>query len=212
MSTSGVKIEIYTNNKKPLKKYTIGHSTSNHLGTYMLLDKGETPYIMHIPGFNGFLSPRYGIIGNRIDENKWRNTTIFNLNNKEIKNISVNHINYPDSSFYLSIDKKILFDNNQNKIPYNAQKVKQFINHFQKLNCEVFKKDKSILFNSNPIHIMIVNSDTLRTYEMNNSIIKKKEDNFNIQRMYATLNNGELMLIQNYVFNKVLITINELKE
>ncbi len=30
--------------------------------------------------------------------------------------------------------------------------------------------------------------------------------------MYATLNNGDLMLIQNYVFNKVLITINELKK
>ena len=40
----------------------------------------------------------------------------------------------------------------------------------------------------------------------------KKEESFNVERMYATINNKELMLIQNYVFNKVLITIDELKK
>jgi len=30
--------------------------------------------------------------------------------------------------------------------------------------------------------------------------------------MYATLNNSDVMLIQDYVFNKVLITLNELKK
>ena len=34
----------------------------------------------------------------------------------------------------------------------------------------------------------------------------------NVERMYATLNDGEVMLIQNYVFNKVFISIDELKE
>jgi len=30
--------------------------------------------------------------------------------------------------------------------------------------------------------------------------------------MHATFNNGELMLIQDYVFNKVLITIDQLQQ
>ena len=40
--------------------------------------------------------------------------------------------------------------------------------------------------------------------------VKTKEENFTVDRKYATLNNGELMLIQDYVFNKVLINIAEL--
>ena len=42
--------------------------------------------------------------------------------------------------------------------------------------------------------------------------VRKKEENYIVERMYATLNDGDLMLIQNYVFNKLLITIDQLKE
>jgi hypothetical protein len=45
---------------------------------------------------------------------------------------------------------------------------------------------------------------------MSSSIISTKKDNFNVERKYATLNDGDLMIIQNYVFNKVLINIKEL--
>ena len=60
-----------------------------------------------------------------------------------------------------------------------------------------------------PLHELIVNTDTLRTYAIGGLIEKTKAENFNVKRMYATLNDGELMLIQDYVFNKVLITIDE---
>ena len=56
----------------------------------------------------------------------------------------------------------------------------------------------------------MVNSDTLRTYKISETSVKTKEENFTVDRKYATLNNGELMLIQDYVFNKVLINIAEL--
>ena len=64
----------------------------------------------------------------------------------------------------------------------------------------------------NQIEELIVNSDTLRTYKISKSENKSKKDNFTVERKYATINNGELMLIQDYVFNKVLININELKK
>ena len=49
LATTGVKIEIYTNQETPNKTYTIGSSTSNHLGTYMFLSGSEIPFITHIP-------------------------------------------------------------------------------------------------------------------------------------------------------------------
>ena len=78
MSTIGIKIEIYREFKNP-KVYTIGNTTSDHLGNYMLLDGSKEPHIVHIPSFNGFLSPRYGIQGNSLDIINWRSTTVFNL-------------------------------------------------------------------------------------------------------------------------------------
>ena len=42
--------------------------------------------------------------------------------------------------------------------------------------------------------------------------VREKEENYIVERMYATLNDGDLMLIQNYVFNKLLITIDQLTE
>ena len=65
---------------------------------------------------------------------------------------------------------------------------------------------------STQLHELIVNSDTLRTYQLSERKEKSKEENFTVDRMYATVNHGDLMLIQDYVFNKVLITLNELKK
>ena len=60
------------------------------------------------------------------------------------------------------------------------------------------------------IQELVVNLDTLRIYSISDLDTKTKEDNFTVARKYATLNNSEVMLIQDYVFNKVLININEL--
>ena len=212
LATTGVKIEIYTNKEIPFKTYTIGSSTSNHLGTYMLLASSETPFIVHIPSFNGFLSPRYGIQGNKISEKDWRTTNIFSLKAEKIARVIVNHIQQPKKSFTLTTDSMILLNNLGNKVSFNKENVLQFLNAFKLLNCESFKDEKEKIEFAMPIHELIVNNDTLRTYAIANGKLKKeKKDNFTVKRMYATLNNGELMLIQDYVFNKVLITIDQLQ-
>jgi len=210
LATTGVKIEIYTNQETPNKIYTIGNSTSNHLGTYMFLAGSETPFIVHIPSFNGFLSPRYGIQGNKVSEKDWRTTNIFSLKAEKIFRVKVNHIQEPEKSFTLTTGSMILLNNSGNEVSFNQENTLQFLNAFKRLNCESYKDEKEKIEFATPLHELIVNNDTLRTYTIgNDKLIKNKEDNFTVKRMYATLNNGELMLIQDYVFNKVLITIDE---
>ena len=211
LATSGVKIEIYTNQYTPNKTYTIGSSTANHLGTYMYLDGSKNPYVVHIPSFNGFLSPRYGIQGNKLSENDWRSTKVFSLKAERIERILLNHIQSPEKSFTFTTDSMILRNNLGNKETFNKKNALKFLNAFKLLNCEIYKNEKEKIEFSTPIHELIVNNDTLRTYAIGDNLIKGKEDNFNVKRMYATLNNGELMLIQDYVFNKVLITIDQLQ-
>jgi len=212
LATTGVKIEIYTNQETPNKIYTIGNSTANHLGTYMFLAGSETPFIVHIPSFNGFLSPRYGIQGNKVSEKDWRTTNIFSLKTEKISRVIVNHIQDPEKSFTLTTGSMILLNNLGNEVSFNQENTLQFLNAFKLLNCESFKDEKEKIEFAIPLHELIVNNDTLRTYTIGNGkLVKDKEDNFTVNRMHAKLNNGELMLIQDYVFNKVLITIDQLQ-
>ena len=211
LATTGVKVEIYTDQEVPIKTYTIGSSTSNHLGTYMYLAGSESPFVVHIPSFNGFLSPRYGIQGNKISESDWRSTNIFNLKNKSISRVTVNHFQNPENSFTLITDSITLFNNVGNTVNFNRAMVFQFLDSFEQLNCESYKERKEKIEFSFPLHDLIVNNDTLRTYVIGDTLFKEKKDNFNVKRMYATFNNGDLMLIQDYVFNKVLITIDQLQ-
>jgi len=210
LATTGVKIEIYTNQETPNKTYTIGSSTSNHLGTYMFLAGSETPFITHIPSFNGFLSPRYGIQGNKLSEKDWRTTNIFSLKAEKIERVIVNHIQQPEKSFTLT-GSMILLNNLGNEVNFNNENALQFLNAFKLLNCESYKDEKEKIEFATPLHELIVNNDTLRTYAIAGKLIKGKEDNFSVKRMHATFNNGELMLIQDYLFNKVLITIDQLQ-
>jgi hypothetical protein len=212
LATTGVKVEIYSDNETPIKTYTIGNSTANHLGTYMLLADAETPFIVHIPSFNGFLSPRYGIQGQKLSEKDWRATTVFKLNSTEINTISVTNIQKPAQSFTLNTQPMTLFNHEGDKVSLEQEKVLQLLNSFKLLNCESYKDEKEKIAFATPLHELIVNTDTLRTYAIGGLIEKNKEDNFNVKRMYATLNHGELMLIQDYVFNKVLITISQLQQ
>ena len=178
----------------------------------MLLNQAKTPYVVHIPSFNGFLSPRYGIQGAKLSENDWRATNIFKLKSTEIKTISVNNIQKPEQSFVLKTQPIALFNYKGDKVSLEQVKALQLLNSFKSLNCESYKDEKEKIAFSTPLHELIVNTDTLRTYAIGRSIEKTKEENFNVKRMYATLNNGELMLIQEYVFNKVLITISQLQQ
>ena len=209
MATSGVLVEFYENNNL-IMSYTIGSNTPDHLGTYMLLKDGKEPFVVHIPYFNGFLSPRYGIQGNRVNAINWRSTNVFNINAE-----SINQIKYTDCLFgensYLIKTNPITLINWQNKsVPFNKQRILTLLNSFKNLNCETFKNKKDENKSKNQIAELVVNFDTLRVYKNSDFNEKTNENNFTVNRKYATLNNGPLMVIQDYVFNKVLINITEL--
>ena len=135
---------------------------------------------------------------------------VFNIPADSIKFISYTNYKTASFSYHLNFNPTILLNNNQKSLSFNQKEVFLLKSNFLKLNCEAFKIGETKLDGLQKIEQLIVNSDTLTTYQMSSSIISTKKDNFNVERKYATLNDGDLMIIQNYVFNKVLININEL--
>ena len=61
IATKGVKVEIFDGGQK-IKSYYIGGNTSDHHGTYMIMENSKNAYVMHIPDRHpGILNPKYGI-------------------------------------------------------------------------------------------------------------------------------------------------------
>lgn len=216
IATNGIKVEIYSNKKnifftknKLIRSYTLGQPTSDYLSNYIINNDDETPYIVNIPGFNGFLTPRYGVQVNNLDINSWRSTLIFKKSAEKINNISLT--NFLDSSKSFSIDNKkaILYDFNRNKVKVKKNIIDKYVKACSKLNCESFSNSNKFNDYNKLLFEISLNTDTLKIYELNRDLLKYKEHNYNVKRMLGVLNNRQYMLIQSHVFNNVLINIDE---
>ena len=181
IATTGINVEIFKD-EKMIKSYIIGSSTPNHLATYMIMKNNSLPYAIHIPGFNGFLSPRYGIQNNILSENLWRTTKVFDLNSNQIKKIKYSDFRNSKNSYLLTNFPVKVRDHKNNYIDFNNNKVQKLLNSFKKINCEAFKKNKKRLNSSKQIEELIINDDTLRTYQISDSLIINREDNYNVKK------------------------------
>ena len=213
LASTGVKVEIYHNNK--ITSFTVGGSTKDHLGTYMLKEDADNPFVIHIPGFNGFLSPRFGIQGYEIDPTSWRNNTIFKILSEDINEISLNDFENINNSFVIKRNPLALVDSENNLLKYDINKITDYFNNFSNIECEKFKGFDIDLSNEKQLYQLTIKhnnkSEILDVFSFSKKNNNSNQSEPNVERMYAVLNNGEYMLIQKYVFNKVFISIEDLE-
>ena len=95
LATSGVKVEVYQHGELA-KTFYVGGTTQDELGTFMILAGSEQPYIVHIPGFNGFLTSRF-----KADARTWRQVPIFAIPRPLLESVEVARRGKPDSSVML---------------------------------------------------------------------------------------------------------------
>ena len=72
MAIQNTKVEILQKNNK-VKTIYIGGETPDQLGTYMMIHNAKEPYVIHIPGFHGYLSSRFSC-----KQHLWRSKKLFN--------------------------------------------------------------------------------------------------------------------------------------
>jgi len=217
MSGRATKCEIYTENGLQ-KVYYVGNSAQDNHGTYMLIEGSSVPYITHLPGLNGYLTPRYTTL-----EAEWRSTKICNFHLEDIRSVAINYYNQPENSFKVTRHGK---DEYSVKLltpetpisNIDPVEVRRYLLNFRNLNFESFEvregyKPDSIFAQPQLLAIEIEpvngNNITIETWRlpalegatnMDGNPIK-----WDIDRMHARLNgSNDLIFIQYFAFDRVL--------
>ena len=178
MAIQNTKVDFFKNNKK-IKTIYIGGETADQLGTFMMIEGATEPYIVHIPGFNGYLSSRFSC-----KEQLWRSKKIFP---KQIKTVT-----------YKKNNSKIGYSNSQKKI----QNIycEKFITNNKNLEKDIKSRTPFITIEistetGSKEHLYCIRKKTVNK-------IKYKNQEYDEERFYGLINNT-IMLIQYKQFKEI---------
>jgi hypothetical protein len=219
MSINGIKVEVYTEDlDKADLTYTVGNTTPSQLGTYFKLPGDNTPMIVQIPGFDGFVNSRYSL---ELDD--WISRRVFASTKEEITSVEVS---YPDSSKNFRLNKTASgdIDFTSEITDVNNGAVKSYLNLFERLNFETYVyttsdslKDSLLL--AIPFCTIRVESTNRGVDELKFYMKKAHEKMHGLydkdgnalahdpSRFYALYNKMDrVLIVQDYTFGKVLQT------
>jgi hypothetical protein len=198
--------------------FYVGDATKDNLGTYMLRDGAEIPFIVYMPGLRGFVSTRFTAF-----EDDWRDHTIFNHQMSEIASVSIEFpdqqqqsfkINQTEGKFELiATEKNLRVDN------YDTLALMSYLNSFGKIRFEALLNYMDSTFidsvkHSLPAHIITLrgingNEIKVKTYRKSGNEGQSDYDGnplpYDMDRMFATIHDDkDFVLVQFFTFDRIL--------
>ena len=236
MAVNSTKVEIYQNvprinlfnkiklffHEKRTKVFYVGDATQDSSGTFMLKEGADQAYIVYIPGFRGYISTRFSA-----NADDWRDHTIFHVALADIQSLSVEFNSDPMLGFRVDNTGKHQYvmtrlADNAN-VPFDTLKVINLLSAFNDIRFEALMNNlmteqriDSIL-HSPYLHKISLTSKDGKTKEITTYLkklqlihgISEEETDIDHDHLYASINNGkDFVLIQYYIFDKVLKDIN----
>jgi hypothetical protein len=225
MLGKNTRVEIYCGSKKPTMVYYVGGPTVDSRGTYMLREvdgkMAARPHITYIPGFNGYLTPRYVP-----DVQNWRSRVLFDEPQDNVDELSVEYLMEPEKSFTikrLGTDSFNVFPQDEKyRINENTQQryIQQYLSFYRGVFVESYENEnpeKDTVLSKSPfciINISVKNGADKKVelyYMPVNKRSKKQFDDkgnpmlYDIDHYYATLNSGkDFAMVQYYTLGKLL--------
>jgi hypothetical protein len=233
MAAKSVKTEVYQKvyridlfntiklfpHEKLTKTFYVGDATQNNLGTYMLMEGSEDPFIVHIPGFRGFVATRFSA-----KEADWRSHAIFNSKLPDIRSICIQYTDKPEFSFSITNSNNRNFTLKELKsskvmTDYDTLKVIEYLGSFRMINFEAILGDMPKSMNDSITVNVPAFTITLEKQSGEKQILKAwrrkaapgetdlegNPTEWDRDRMFARIEGtNELVLIQYFVFDPIL--------
>jgi hypothetical protein len=210
----GIKLFPY---EKKIRTYYVGAATQDNTGTYMMMDDAEMPFICHIPGFRGFLQPRYSP---RVQD--WRDHGVFSYQLPQIAEVSVVYPQFSDRSFVLENPDNINFSVGNDAFGpiknLDTVRVINYLNAFIDVRFESFLNEiktetQDSIRSLKPFCLITVtdrmgksNSITLIRIKAPDGSVNLMGDpiEFDPERLYGIVNGKDLVVAQYFVFGSLL--------
>jgi len=233
LAAKSVKVEIYQHvyridlfgriklfpHEKLTKTYYVGGVTQDNIGTFMILEGSEEPFITYLPGFRGFISSRFSTL-----EEEWRAHILFHHRLPDIANISLAFGDNPEWSYSLDNpdNRGFKLTSSMSRQPvtdFDTAKVIEFLGSFANVRFEAFLNDldkakRDSIISSRPFYQISLTDRSGKTItvttfkklpspgqtDINGNLIK-----FDKERMYALVNdNKDLVFVQFFAFDHIL--------
>lgn len=226
------KVEIFLDGQaSPLKTWYIGTATPSHTGTYMLLETKEgmaaEPFITHMEGFTGFLSTRFFT-----DEREWRYTGVFDHPGRSLAKVEFTSHESRNQSWQMVASESghlELYNVDGLMEGYrDTSAVQDLFLRYRKVHLETYnnhltlKAQDSLLNQAQPAY-------TLRTWSHDHSqpdsiqlfwkapTMETYDDEGHLNehdgsRMYGRVNGNEIVLVQRFVFDPLLVPLSSLHQ
>lgn len=206
--------------EKNTKTYYVGDATQDNMGTFMLMEGAEEPYVVYIPGFRGFVSARYSA-----NEDDWRDYTIFNAKIGDIASIKMEFPGDPGQSYLLKTGKDNTVDlislaSQEKESRFDTVRVLNFMTSFADIRFESPLNNllkKSFIDSVEATVPSTIITLTREGGEVNTVKLFPKPsfaslydqegaalEPYDLDRAYAVVNHGEdFVLVQYFVFDKI---------
>lgn len=221
ITTIGKKVEFFTNGSWN-KTWYIGGATSDHHGSYMLIEsresgKSDLPVIAEIKALNGIIDPRF-----TADPLQWQCSNIFAYNTEDIAEVNVNFTEKPernfeirkiDNAYYVKYGGKYLTSLDTNM-------VLRYLVNYKKINFEL----PNYVLNDRQIDSLKKSKPFCTLYVRTTKNVKTKlrmfrqssngEDNiddfgdkipYDANHFWCELPSGQIVNCQYFVFNPLIM-------
>ncbi len=244
LASSSIKVEVYQmvyrinifdkiklfQHEKLTKVFYVGGSTQDNLGTYMLMEGADRPYIAYVPSFRGYLSTRFSPI-----PDDWKSHVVFNKKLSDIKSVQLELGREQENSFRVDIIDGLnsyeitALQTGERIEEYDTLRLLNFLTSFRDLRYETrLNNIRSIIMidsvtNSPSLYELTLidqNNDTtfVKMFEKKEATEEESGMDFKFipidhDRFYALVNDGEdFVLMQYYSFDKVLMPLSYYKK
>lgn len=221
LSTEGIKTEVYDRQGKKMRVFYVGGTAVNNSGTNMMMEGAKIPYVVQVPGFVGYLTPRYATM-----LTAWRDRTVFNLPQEEIKSVSIKYFRNPINSYEVrkeGEDVTVIADKSitTGLEGLNKRRAGVYLRYFTNVNCEGYLNglpDMDTTLKSAPkqseidlvgmhgqhqhvdVYWMAINKRSKNRETSNPDV----PDDYDSDRLYAVINNGrDTVMIQQFAFRNI---------
>ncbi len=138
IASKGIKVEIY-NKDGMLKTFYVGGPTQDQVGTFMYLENSTVPFIIHIPGFDGYLTPRFIV---RAED--WKIKNVFRVKSGKLKKLVVTDRQRPGYIFTITSDGaknyKLFNDQGQELSDASQDKIFSYLQFYEMINYEMIER------------------------------------------------------------------------